>query len=159
MGDPPKAGHDERCVNNLIEADQRLAFRWALENAWDVFMGAGDDVGGADFSDEFSGCTTRINGGFDSAYVTFDDDIMARLIKKTLFVGVFAYLISNWNYLAQIVFESFAGIGLKASGTGFSTADLLRPGKVAQTGLDAGRPLLESISDLMGYWSFFETFI
>ena len=88
-----------------------------------------------------------------------DDDIMARLIKKTLFVGVFAYLISNWNYLAQIVFESFAGIGLKASGTGFSTADLLRPGKVAQTGLDAGRPLLESISDLMGYWSFFENFI
>jgi type IV secretion system protein TrbL len=87
------------------------------------------------------------------------DDIMARLIKKTLFVGVFAYLISNWNYLAQIVFESFAGIGLKASGTGFSTADLLRPGKVAQTGLDAGRPLLESISDLMGYWSFFENFI
>ena len=47
-----------------------------------------------------------------------DDDIVARLIKKTLFVGVFAYLISNWNYLAQIVFESFAGIGLKASGTG-----------------------------------------
>jgi type IV secretion system protein TrbL len=88
-----------------------------------------------------------------------DDDIMARLIKKTLFVGVFAYLISNWNYLAQIVFESFAGIGLKASGTGFSTADLLRPGKVAQTGLDAGRPLLESISDLMCYWSFFENFI
>lgn len=88
-----------------------------------------------------------------------DDDIMARLIKKTLFVGVFAYLISNWNYLAQVVFESFAGIGLKASGTGFSTADLLRPGKVAQTGLDAGRPLLESISDLMGYWSFFENFI
>ena len=34
-----------------------------------------------------------------------------------------------------------------------------RPGKVAQTGLDAGRPLLESISDMMGYWSFFENFI
>jgi type IV secretion system protein TrbL len=35
----------------------------------------------------------------------------------------------------------------------------MRPGKVAQTGLDAGRPLLDSISDLMGYWSFFENFI
>jgi type IV secretion system protein TrbL len=88
-----------------------------------------------------------------------DDDIIARLVKKTLFVGVFAYIISNWNNLARIVFESFAGLGLKASGTGFSTADLLRPGKVAQTGLDAGRPLLDSISDLMGYWSFFENFI
>lgn len=88
-----------------------------------------------------------------------DDDIIARLVKKTLFVGVFAYIIGNWNNLARIVFESFAGLGLKASGTGFTTADLMRPGKVAQTGLDAGRPLLESISGLMGYWSFFENFI
>ena len=88
-----------------------------------------------------------------------DDDIMARLVKKTLFVGIFAYLIGNWNNLAQIVFDSFAGLGLKGSGTGFSATDLLRPGKVAQTGLDAGRPLLESISDMMGYWSFFENFI
>jgi type IV secretion system protein TrbL len=88
-----------------------------------------------------------------------DDDIMARLVKKTLFVGVFAYIIGNWNNLARIIFESFAGLGLKASGTGFSTADLMRPGKVAQTGLDAGRPLLDSISSLMGYWSFFENFI
>ena len=88
-----------------------------------------------------------------------DDDIIARLVKKTLFVGVFAYIIGNWNNLARIVFESFAGLGLKASGTGFSTTDLLRPGRVAQTGLDAGRPLLDSISGLMGYWSFFENFI
>ncbi|TPN86559.1 P-type conjugative transfer protein TrbL [Mesorhizobium sp. CU2] len=88
-----------------------------------------------------------------------DDDILARLVKKTLFVGVFAYLISNWNSLAQIVFESFSGLGLKASGTGFSAQDLLHPGKVAQTGLDAGRPLLEAISGLMGYVSFFENFI
>ncbi len=88
-----------------------------------------------------------------------DDDIIARLVKKTLFVGVFAYIIGNWNNLARIVFESFAGLGLKASGTGFTVTDLLRPGKVAQTGLDAGRPLLDSISNLMGYWSFFENFI
>ena len=45
-----------------------------------------------------------------------DDDIMARLVKKTLFVGVFAYIIGNWNNLARIIFESFAGLGLKASG-------------------------------------------
>lgn len=88
-----------------------------------------------------------------------DDDIIARLVKKTLFVGVFAYIISNWNNLARIVFESFAGLGLMASGTGFSSADLLRPGRVAQTGLDAGRPLLESISDLMGWIAVFENLV
>ena len=87
------------------------------------------------------------------------DDIIARLVKKTLFVGVFAYIIGNWNSLAKIVFNSFAGLGIKASGAGFSADDLLHPGKVAQVGLDAGRPILDSISGLMGYVSFFENFI
>ncbi len=88
-----------------------------------------------------------------------DEDIIARLVKKTLFVGVFAYLIGNWNNLACIVFESFAGLGLKASGTGLSSAEFLRPGRIAQVGIDAGRPILDSISGLMGYVSFFENFI
>jgi type IV secretion system protein TrbL len=88
-----------------------------------------------------------------------DDDILIRLVKKTLFVGVFAFLIGNWNSLARIIFESFAGLGLKASGTGLSSADFLKPGKIAQVGLDAGRPILDSISGLMGYVSFFENFI
>src|SRR4051794_30583955 len=76
-----------------------------------------------------------------------------------MFVGVFAYLIGNWNNLARIVFESFAGLGLKASGTGLSSAEFLRPGRIAQVGIDAGRPILDSISGLMGYVSFFENFI
>jgi len=88
-----------------------------------------------------------------------DGDIIARLVKKTLFVGVFAYLIGNWNSLARIVFESFAALGLKASGSSLSSADFLRPGRIAQVGLDAGRPILASISALMGYVSFFENFV
>jgi type IV secretion system protein TrbL len=48
---------------------------------------------------------------------------------------------------------------LKASGTGLAEADFLRPGRIAQVGLDAGRPLLDSISGLMGYVAFFENFI
>ena len=88
-----------------------------------------------------------------------DEDIVARLVKKTLFVGVFAYLIGNWQMLSRVVFESFAKLGLKASGTGLSEADFLRPGRVAQVGLDAGQPILQSISGLMGFVSFFENFI
>ena len=88
-----------------------------------------------------------------------DEDIIARLVKKTIFVGVFAYLIGNWNNLARIIFDSFAGLGLMASGTNFAVADLMRPGRVAQTGFDAGRPLLEAIAELSGYWAFFENFL
>ncbi|MGE0596201.1 MAG: P-type conjugative transfer protein TrbL [Hyphomonadaceae bacterium] len=88
-----------------------------------------------------------------------DNDIIARLVKKTLFVGAFAYIIGNWNALARIVFESFAGLGLLASGGAITTDDLLRPGRVAQVGIDAAAPLIESISDLLGFISFFENFI
>src|SRR3984893_11359400 len=88
-----------------------------------------------------------------------EEDIIARLAKKTLFVGVFAYLIGNWNSLARITFESFSGLGLKASGSSMSAADFLSPGRVAQVGIDAGRPILDSISGLMGYISFFENFV
>src|SRR6202008_4695250 len=88
-----------------------------------------------------------------------DEGILARLVRKTLFVGVFPFLIGNWNGLARIVFESFASLGLKASGTGLSSADFLRPGRIAPVGLGAGRPILDSISGLMGYVSFFENFV
>ena len=46
-----------------------------------------------------------------------DEDIIARLVKKTLQVGFFASLISNWNALAKIIYLSFSGIGLKAAGS------------------------------------------
>ncbi len=88
-----------------------------------------------------------------------DEDVIARLVKKTLFIGAFAFLINNWTNLSRIVFESFAGLGLKASGTGLTEADFLRPGRIAQVGFDAGQPILQSISGLMGYVSFFENFI
>ena len=88
-----------------------------------------------------------------------EENVPARLVKKVLFVGAFAFIINNWGNLARIVFESFAGLGLKASGTSLAAADFLRPGRVAQVGLDAGKPILDSISGLMGYVSFFENFI
>src|SRR3546814_13125722 len=43
------------------------------------------------------------------------DDVVARLVKKTLQVGFFAFLIANWNGLAKIIYLSFSGIGLKAA--------------------------------------------
>jgi type IV secretion system protein TrbL len=88
-----------------------------------------------------------------------DDDIIARLVKTTLFVGVFAFLISNWNELARIVFDSFAGLGLVATGGTIGPGELLQPGRIAQVGLEAGRPILDAIAGLMGFVAFFENFV
>ena len=86
------------------------------------------------------------------------EDIAARLVRKTLQVGFFAFLIANWNGLAKIIYLSFSGIGLKAAGSG-NPNDLLHPGKIAQIGIDAGRPLLDQASLLVGPVGIFTNFV
>lgn len=79
------------------------------------------------------------------------DDIMSKLIKKVLYVGAFAYIIGNFNLLAGIVFRSFSGLGLLASGSTISQAEFLKPGRLAKVGIDAGAPILKQISDVAGF--------
>jgi type IV secretion system protein TrbL len=86
------------------------------------------------------------------------DDIIARLVKKTLHVGFFAFLLSNWNGLAKILYLSFSGLGLKTAGAG-NADDLLHPGKIAQIGLDAGKPLLDQAAALVGPVGLFTNFV
>jgi type IV secretion system protein TrbL len=88
-----------------------------------------------------------------------DEDVLAHLIKKTLYVGFFAFLIGNFNGLAKIIFNSFVGLGLKAAGSSLSPDQFLQPGRIAQVGIDAGKPILQAASQLMGFVSFFENFI
>jgi type IV secretion system protein TrbL len=88
-----------------------------------------------------------------------DEDVLARLIKKTLYIGVFAFIIGNFNNLAQIIFNSFAGLGLEAGGGTLTQAQLLQPGRLAQVGIDAGKPILDSISSLVGFIAIFQNFV
>jgi type IV secretion system protein TrbL len=88
-----------------------------------------------------------------------DEDVLARLIRKTLYIGVFAFIIGNYNNLAKIIYNSFAGLGVEASGGTVSAAQLLQPGRIAQVGVSAGQPILTSISGLMGFASFFDNFV
>ena len=88
-----------------------------------------------------------------------DEDVLQRLIKKTLYIGTFAFIIGNFSSLAGIMFQSFAGLGLQASGSGMVIADFMRPGVVAATGLDAGQPLLDATADLMGPVGLFTNFV
>lgn len=88
-----------------------------------------------------------------------EDNVLAQLIKKILYIGFFALLLNNFSSLADIVFKSFAGLGLKASGAPFGADQLMRPGFVADTGFTASWPLLEAAGELIGFTSFFENFV
>ncbi|MCK9509623.1 MAG: P-type conjugative transfer protein TrbL [Pigmentiphaga sp.] len=79
------------------------------------------------------------------------DDVIAKLLRKVLYVGAFAYIINNFNWLAGIVFRSFAGLGLTASGSAVSMGEFLQPGRLAKTGIDAGTPILEQIGEMAGF--------
>lgn len=87
------------------------------------------------------------------------EEILARLVRKVLYVGFFAFVIGDFARLSQLVFQSFAGLGLKASGAAISASELLRPGHVASAGVAAVRPLLAAAGDLAGFPALFENFV
>lgn len=82
-------------------------------------------------------------------------NVLARLIKKVLYVGAFAYIINNFHVLATLIFNSFSQLGLTAAGSGMAAADLLRPGKLAGTGFTAAYPLLQQAGKLLGFTTVF----
>ncbi|ESQ78712.1 P-type conjugative transfer protein TrbL [Asticcacaulis sp. YBE204] len=81
--------------------------------------------------------------------------LFGRLIRQVLYVGAFAFIITHFSFLAEAIYDSFAGLGLRAGGGGVSAHDLLRPGKLAATGFEAAHPLLEQVADLLGLDTFF----
>ena len=79
------------------------------------------------------------------------DDVIAKLLRKVLYVGAFAYILNNFNWLASIVFRSFAGLGITATGSAITMENFLQPGRLAKTGIDAGAPILEQIGEMAGF--------
>ena len=88
-----------------------------------------------------------------------ENDVIGRFLKKILYVGAFALIIGSFSTLADIIFRSFAGLGITAGGGRISADDLLRPGFIAQAGFDAAKPLLDQVSQLTGVTGFFENFL
>lgn len=80
--------------------------------------------------------------------------VVPRLIKKVLYVGVFAFILNNFAMLADIIFQSFVGLGLEATSNGLTAADLLRPGRVASIGFNAAWPLLQQANAVVGFSNF-----
>lgn len=79
------------------------------------------------------------------------EDVIAKLIKKTLYVGAFAFILNNFNALSGIIFRSFAGLGLTATGSAITQAQLLQPGRLAAVGMTAAQPLMTQIGQLSGF--------
>ena len=88
-----------------------------------------------------------------------EDDVIAKFLKKILYVGVFALILNSFSTLSEIIFRSFAGLGLTAGGGTITADDLLKPGRLAGTGFEAAAPLLEQAAEMVGPIAFFENFV
>ena len=88
-----------------------------------------------------------------------DQDLLGRLIKKVLYVGAFAFILGNFDTLADIIYRSFSSLGITAGGGKLSADDLMHPGKIAGTGFTAGWPLLSAAGGMMGFPAFFGHFL
>lgn len=88
-----------------------------------------------------------------------ENDVLGRFLKKILYVGAFAFILSSFPRLADIIFRSFAQAGLTAGGGTISTDELLKPGRLAGAGFEAAWPLLDQASQMMGFTSFFDNFL
>ena len=77
-----------------------------------------------------------------------DGDHMKTLIKKTLKYGVFIGIVMHWQKIAQIVFDSFQSVGLKAGGGGLSISLLSDPSALAEQGIFASAPIFGHLSQL-----------
>ena len=79
------------------------------------------------------------------------EDVISKLLSKVLYVCSFAYIICNFNWLSSIVFRSFAGLGITATGSAITMENFLQPGRLAKTGIDAAAPILDQIGDMAGF--------
>ena len=85
------------------------------------------------------------------AWAAGEDEVIQAFARKVLYVGFFAFVLNNWSTLAQAIFNSFAALGLKATGSSLSYADFLRPGKLAEAGVQGANVLLAQIQRLSGF--------
>ena len=85
------------------------------------------------------------------AWALGEDDAIQTLAKKVLYVGFFAFVLNQWQALTEIIFDSFAALGLKATGSTLSYADFLHPGLLAQAGVRGADVLLTQIQRLAGF--------
>jgi type IV secretion system protein TrbL len=88
-----------------------------------------------------------------------ETNVIGKFLKKVMYVGVFALIITNFAVLADIIFSSFGSLGLQATSTSISAEQLLKPGFIADVGFQAAHPILDEISRLTGPVKFFTNIV
>lgn len=87
-----------------------------------------------------------------------EDQVLVPLIRKAIYVGIFAFIIENWLELTNVWAHTFVVLGLKAGGGTMSQDLWLNPGVIAERGLTTAEPIMNAMHELARKGGFFENF-
>ena len=85
-----------------------------------------------------------------------EEQVVAQLARKIVYVGLFAWLVQNWQSLTDKLARSFMDLGLKAGGFDNSNYYTQKPGDVAYLGYTTVQPPIDQIARLSGPVAFFK---
>ena len=71
-------------------------------------------------------------------------EVLAAGFGKVLLIGVFAWLINDWQQLSETIYAGFIELGLTAGGGSLSRADFLNPGAILAQGWEIVKALGET---------------
>lgn len=90
-----------------------------------------------------------------------DDHVIAHFARKIVYIGIFVWIVENWQVLTDKLARSFIGLGLEAGGFDSATYSnyLQQPGNIAYLGYTTAQPLMDQISRLTGPVAFFKNIV
>jgi type IV secretion system protein TrbL len=90
-----------------------------------------------------------------------EDHVIAEFARKIVYIGMFAWIIQNWQTLTDKIARSFIALGLQAGGFDSATYTnyLQEPGNIAYLGYTTAQPLMDQIARLCGPVAFFKNFV
>ena len=88
-----------------------------------------------------------------------DDQVIGQFARKIVYIGLFAWIIQNWQTLTDKLASSFMNLGLKAGGIDGASYYTSQPGNIAYLGYTTAQPLMDQIARLTGPVAFFKNIV
>lgn len=102
-----------------------------------------------------------ISIGITAVFWALDENnnVAAALFRKTLLIGFFAWLVSDWSGLSKTIVLGFAQLGLKAGGSGVNVNTFISsPSDLIYMGMKLVTGMADQLKELSGPVGFFENF-
>jgi type IV secretion system protein TrbL len=85
-----------------------------------------------------------------------EDHVIVEFARKIVYIGMFAWIVQNWQALTDKLAQSFMNLGLEAGGFDGASFYTQQPGNIAYLGYTTAQPLLDQITRLSGPVAFFK---